>query len=215
MKKFAVALAFLLASPCIWAGTQTLNFDDISATNTALIPSLYHGFSFDSNSYVVNNDWYNSTYGNSVTFPSQPNVMFNASGVTTVSVGNGTPMMLSSIDAAWWAENNSFTNGVSSATLTIEAFMGTTLVGTDTLTLGTNFALFNTNLPLANSWSFINSGGQAWWLVDDATFTTGAPEPSTPLLAGINLFGAVLIGLAWKACKSRACSSACRTSMAV
>ena len=192
MKKLAVAIA-LLASPALWAGTVTLNFDDINTTSTKAIPSSYHTFTFGSNWDALNNNYYDFSDSNTVTFPSQPNVAFNGNGVNSVTLSNATPMQLTSLDAAWWAIHDVFSSGISSTSLTVEAFMNNTMVGSKTVNLATNFSLFNLNLPMANSWDFINSGGAAWWLVDDVTFTSGTS--TTPEPASFGLLGVAGLGL--------------------
>jgi hypothetical protein len=193
MRKLATVLAFLLVSPCIWAGSETLKFDDISTSSYAPIASSYDGFSFGSGWFVANNSWYNTTYINDVTYPSTPNVAFNGYGSGTISMSSATPMKLTSLYAAWFAEYNEQAS-FSSTSLTIDAFMGVTEVGTDTILLGTNFALSDVNLPLANNWTFTNSGSTAWWLADNVTFTTATsatPEPSSLILFGTSLLGLV------------------------
>ena len=79
-----------------------------------------------------------------------------------------------------------FISGLSSTNRLIIAYLNGSIVGSDSIPLGTDFALFNVNLPLANSWTFVSNAGQgpAYWLADDLTFapaTTTTPEPSSLL----------------------------------
>jgi hypothetical protein len=194
MKKFAVVLVLLLVSPCIRAGSITLNFDDVSTSSFTALPSSYHGFTFSSDWYVFNNAFYNSNYSDSVTFPSQPNAAFNGFGGMFISMSSATPMSLASLSAAYLAEENMFISGLSSTNLLIIAYLNGSIVGSDSIPLGTDFALFNANLPLANSWTFVSNVGQgpAYWLADDLTFAPAAtttPEPSSLLLFGTSLLG--------------------------
>jgi hypothetical protein len=87
-----------------------------------------------------------------------------------------------------------FISGLSSTNLLIIAYLNGSIVGSDSIPLGTDFALFNANLPLANSWTFVSNVGQgpAYWLADDLTFAPAAtttPEPSSLLLFGTSLLG--------------------------
>lgn len=186
MNKLVRLLPLLTASQCVWAGTIVLNWDDIDTGGyVAQVPTNYHGFTFDGNWYALNESYYNSSYSNAVTFPSGPNAAYNNFGLSTVTLASTSAYKLTSLDAAWWAADGVFTTGFSSTTLTIEAFMNGTPVGSDQLDLATDFSLFHVSLPAANSWDFINSSGAAWWLVDDLSFASTTPEPASVILTAI------------------------------
>src|SRR3954452_12136434 len=70
---------------------DVLTFDTISAgPNSALIQPGYGGFTWGPLFGVISSAYYDSFYGTSVAFPSEPNAAFNGLGVPVVTV-SGAP----------------------------------------------------------------------------------------------------------------------------
>jgi hypothetical protein len=172
-----------LAQPATAA--TVINFDDIPTNGnpgggTAAMPAGYGGFSWDANMYVVNNDWYNMVYGNTVTFPSSPNAAYNGFGVTTVT-NTHTPFYFDSADFAYWAEGNAAA-GFSSSTVTVTGWYLGSMVGSTTLTLGSSFATLASTFATTkiDTLEISNDGSLGrWWLMDNLTISTAIPETST------------------------------------
>ena len=74
------------------------------------MPSNYGGLNWDSNTFVYDVGNYTNLYGNSVTFPSDPNAVYNGFGALTINVTS--PSAIISGDASflgWGAQVNAFT----------------------------------------------------------------------------------------------------------
>ncbi len=171
------------------AAANVLNFDSIATGGTdAQVTAGYGGFTWDSNAFVVDNTWYNSTYSDTTTFPSGPNALYNGSGVQTITI-TGSPFSFQGAEVATWADSNA-EQAYSSTTITIDGYLSSVLVGTASMTLNTDgtFSLLNANFADVDTLTILNSGASGeWWLLDNFTYGAATPEPSSVLLMGTGL----------------------------
>ena len=190
--------ALVIMCGCLPAVAGVLNFDSISTGGTLVaIPSGYGGFTWDTNIGVMNNAYYNSTYGDSsISFPSMPNAVYQGSGVISVTI-TGAPFSFQGADFATWLEFNSEFSD-SSTSVTVNGYLSGVLVGTDTMTLNTNgtFSFLTTNFSDVDTLTILNSGASnKWWLMDNFTYgaVSAVPEPSSVLLlaTGLIALGAI------------------------
>lgn len=178
----AVVLACLLP---LSAGVLT--FDDTTAN--VQLPAGYGGFNWDSNFYVYDSSDYVSGYGNTYTFPSDPNAVYNAFGVLTMSV-TGTPFMFDGAYFTGWAADNSYAS-YTATSISIDGYLGGNLVGTvSTLLPADSFVWLGADM-MVDTLVFTSSADGNWWLMDNFTYNSAIPEPGTLLLcaAGLVLAG--------------------------
>jgi hypothetical protein len=187
---FFLALALALAGP---AAAVVVNFDSIATGGiSAPIPAGYAGFTWDSNFYATDNNYYNSNWGNTVTFPSSPNAAFNGFGVATVSASN-TPFTLNGAYFSYWALSDGFWSDAS-AGLTVTGYSGVNPVGSVHFLLTNNFVYQPLGLANIDSVVFTTDEGVLahWWLMDNMSYNA-VPIPGALWLVGSGLVG--LIGL--------------------
>lgn len=153
-------------------------------------PASYGGATWDGNAYAVDNTWYNSTYGNHVSFPSSPNAAFNGpnaptfgENVTTLTLTFGSTISDFSGEFATWAYNDTFDTysaqyvtvagtllGVGAGSMTFAVtpeFQWETVIfagGADTVTIS---ATNNLGAAVAGTW-----------------FLMDVPEPASLVLLG-------------------------------
>ena len=184
----ACVAAFAILCASLPAAANVLDFDSITTSGgTAPVTAGYGGFTWDSNSYVVDNTWYNSTYSDTTAFPSAPNALYNGSGVQTITI-TGSAFSFQGADVATWAGSNAL-QAYSSTTITIDGYLSSVLVGTASMTLNTDgtFSLLNANFANVDTLTISSSGGGEWWLLDNFTYGAATPEPSSVLLMGTGL----------------------------
>ena len=154
------------------------------------LDASYGGFTWDSNYYVVTQDYYNGGYVNSSTFVSGNEAAFNGYGVLTVTT-TGSPVDLTGAwFQGWGYMNNAYT--ATSTSVTVEGFLGAASVGTASMSLSPSsfsYLSFNFGSPV-DSFTVTSSGTGNWWLMDDLSYNTASvPEPSTLILLGSGMAG--------------------------
>ncbi len=193
--KVAGILALAMICGCLPAFAGVLYFDDISTGGSVVaMPSGYGGFTWDTNTYVADNGYYDSGYANTVTFPSAPNAVYNGFGVSSITI-TGAPFSFQGADFATWAGSNA-EQSYSSTTVTVDGYLSSVLVGTATMTLNTDgtFSFLTANFSNVDTLTILSSGSGQWWLMDNFTFNGSAvPEPSSVLLlaTGLIALGAI------------------------
>jgi hypothetical protein len=191
-RSFLLAGGFVMALGAVPASAGQVNFDDLPG-NGAAVPSNYAGFTWGPNWEVYDQGNYNSSYGNTATFPSFPNVAYNGFGVTEVDLFASTPTVFNDAEFSTWADNNENV-GFSSSSVTVQGWNGATLEWTVSEDLGPNFTDLAFGAAPVDQLKFLNDGsGGQWWLVDNINFgpSSAVPEPIT-----LSLFGAGLAGAA-------------------
>jgi PEP-CTERM motif len=187
----ASALALVVATGAS-AGQTTLNFDDIAVSGgNEAMPVGYGGFSWDANIWVMTQDFYQALYSNTVSFPTAPIAFYNGPGAVSVSIARATPFEFVSLQAALFARHDTADEN-SSASITVEGFRNGVLVGSDSLTLGINFATVSSTFASTpvDTLVLLNDGvDEHWWVADNLTYMAAAPEPQTWAMMLIGLAG--------------------------
>ena len=110
---------------------SSVTFDDVAG---GALPSNYGGLSWDPNASVYDVTNYNNGYSNSVSFPSNPNAVYNGHGVQTFNV---TSPSVITLDDAWfigWGSDNS-SQSYTSTSVSVTGFLSGNPVGTWSTTL--------------------------------------------------------------------------------
>ena len=68
------------------------------------MPSNYGGLNWDSNTFVYDVGNYTNLYGNSVTFPSDPNAVYNGFGALTINVTSPSAIILGDASFLGWGQ---------------------------------------------------------------------------------------------------------------
>lgn len=166
-----------------------LNFDDVATSTFVSLPSNYQGFTWSSTASVVDNGLYNTTYSNTITFPSGSKALYNEIADTgLVTVTNNVSFTFDGLSAAFWATNDA--SGVySSSTLTVKGYLNNVFVGSSSMNLGAQFATMNGFAGAVDRLEFINDDvnlPNLYWLVDDLRLGTPGTVPE-PMTMGLGL----------------------------
>jgi hypothetical protein len=167
---------------CTYASADLINFDDISTGSAgyANVPSNYLGLTWSGDWEVISQAYYNAHYPGAVTFPSSPNAAYNGLdfGGNVLSTSSGTAFTLDSLYASRFVGA-----GPQSSTLTLTAYLGGSLVGSDTLNLSNGFVQWAPALGgLVDKVEFTgDSLANYVYLIDDVTITP-VPVPAAVLL---------------------------------
>lgn len=172
-----------------------INFDSISTSSWTAVPTHYDGFTWDSNWAVGNIAWYNSSYANSTSFPSNPNAAFN-NGVTQIGgaveqdLFAPAPTVFTGAMFSTWDAYNAPYAGSASSSITVQGWSGSTLEWTASEDLTSSFTNLAFGSQPVTELTFLNDGTAGhYWLVDNIGYST-VPEP-----ASLWLFGAGLLVL--------------------
>ena len=101
------------------AGAAVITFDDL--TSQVAVPTTYNGFTWDSNFYVYDQASYQRGYGNPYPVPSPQNAVYNAYGVTSVTLTAASPFLFNGAYFTEWANNNQGW-GEGSTTITVQGY---------------------------------------------------------------------------------------------
>ena len=146
--------------------------------------SNYGGLNWDSNTFVYDVGNYTNLYGNSVTFPSDPNAVYNGFGALTINVTSPSAIILGDASFLGWGASNSV-QSYTSTTVSVEGFLNGNPVGTWSTALSTTgFTDLIFGGAQVNAFAVTSSGDQQWWLMDNLTFNAA----TTPLPAALPLF---------------------------
>lgn len=194
---------FALSLLCGVAACQAIvfDFDDVVTTTNDPLASNYQGFTWTA-AGVVNGSWYNTGYGNTVTFPSGSKALINYSGAGTVTVSSNTLFTFGGLSAAYWAHGNTTSFYLSSTSLTVRGYLNNVLVGSSTMNLGTQFASMGGFAGSIDRLELVNDGQYyRQWLVDNLTLATPGTVPE-PMTMGLGL--AAVVGYARRRMKTTA-----------
>ena len=203
MRRTQLATMAVALAGAMTASATIVNFDDLPTPNTGGVvsdwgdvPSSYAGLTW-TGWEVIKVDGtarsYQTIYGNTYGSSSSPNFAYNGGdGYKTISTG-GTTFNFDGAYVTSFAQNNVY-QGFSSQHLTINAYNGTSLVGTWTGSLSSSSFVA---LPTAahfldvTSLQFISDGEGRYWGLDDFAFSA-VPEPTTMIAGALLLlpFGA-------------------------
>lgn len=169
---------------------EVLNFDDLTidvSMGTCPVPSGYKGFTWSTN----DNGWcaegidhYRTAYTNELSFPSNPNAIFNGDiidrfGSSPMTIYRSRPFNFhGAFFSSWTAYNNQYWYGATQ--LTIEGKRNGIIIGTSTIDLSPGEMSFNSiNMLGVNTLTFIATPGAdgQYWLMDNFTYTDATPTP--------------------------------------
>jgi len=170
--RLALAALTLGLMPSLQAQLTTLTFDDLSTTNSGgvLLPSSYHGLTWNSFGYVTGSTLPNTGYAHGVV--SSPNVAFTLGGGGS-SITSGTAYSVTTLYLASAFNNQNVTfSGFNGATLEFQ----TTVAA---LTSGPTLA----TLDFSDITSLHITGG--FDVIDNLTFEFGSLAPATTSFASI------------------------------
>ena len=197
-----LSLAAVICLPGV-ALASVLNFDDLPTPisfdpgfgggnlNYGTIPASYAGFTWTGSWAIVEDTTYKSAYFNTTVFPSAHNSTFNDSGETLIATSSSGPINVSTVSFAFWALHDaSFqANGGSSASVTVNGYLGATLVGSVSMDLASTFAPLTLNFNNVDKLTFANDGSAGhYWLMDNLEYEA-VPLPPSLLLLGTGLVG--------------------------
>jgi hypothetical protein len=212
-----LALGLIICLPGMALAT-VITFDDLptpnsgdpnlggGSVNSGYIPLLYEGFTWtvERRWGVVEDTTYNSAYHNNTAFPSSPNAAYNVDGITQIQMDTSSSGPINVIGAhfAYWAlydktfqeQGYTFPHGLSSASVTVTGYLGSTLVGSVILSLTSEFQYLTLGFNNVDKLTFANDGNyRNYWLMDNLEYTP-VPLPASVLLLGCGLLSLAGLG---------------------
>jgi len=179
------------------ANAAILGFDDLMSQTP--VPANYGGLCWtDWGAYA--SETYQRAYGNNYGAPSPGNFAHNRSGLMVVTTSGADRFNFIGAAVSTWAFNNDFSY-VSARSLTVNGYLGSTLVGSLTWDLAcSRFETKAANLRGIDRLEFVSTGDYRWWILDNFEYAPVpkgdggvVPEPTT-MLAGALLL--VPLGIA-------------------
>jgi hypothetical protein len=191
MAKIIVILVMMFG---VWGttGAAVISFDDLSATRPNAVPDGYAGLTWgtsNDNNYSASSPGYWAAYALSTyaTAKSSPNYVFNVGGVNNLWFAFATPV---TFNGAWFSQTN--LGSYSAEQVRFRDDLGDlsswlSLSNTPQY-LEANFSGAQT-IYVERKGQLLNNTGSLWFAMDDITYNTQVPEPTTMLLLGLGLVG--------------------------
>jgi hypothetical protein len=197
MKKiiFIMVAVFLICFSAVGAQANLITFDDLATPNSGggvsnwgLVPNAYDGFNWvgwevtqgtgAGNSYV-------NVYNNTDSIPSDQNFIYNGGdGNLVVTTSSGTEFDFLSAYLSSFVQNNTL-QGFSATSVTIEGYLGATLVQSDTVDLTNQFVKYTfAGFTDIDTLKFTSTAEGKYYGMDNFE-SAPVPEPATLLLMGL------------------------------
>ncbi len=190
MKTFLLVLTLLFPIPAL-ASPLTFEVGGQTGQSLSYISPQYGGASWDAPWSLVTQQSYALVYGNAIAFPSGTEALFNGYGAEALTI-HGAGMTATGAWFAPWTAYDAWYTPYSSTFVTVEGYIGSTLIGIETLQLDPSRFLYlpMTFGPIDALRIMTNSGGPHWYLMDNLDLTvpivaqpawteTTVPEPAT------------------------------------
>jgi hypothetical protein len=181
------------------ASADTITFDGMTTADTAFVPGVYRGFEFgDGALFVVSDNLYTAPtaqdgFGNTYGSPSGAYAASNVDGDGPLSIARpGQPFDFNGVSVSSFAFQNAYNPGSDNVTgndddqsavaLTIQGFRGGQFVGQVTADVLSpdRYTFVGASFTDIDEVAFLPAGAgtQAYFLLDDFTYTDAVPEPA-------------------------------------